>query len=211
MSEPELGRLFHDLAVAWRALSAYPPGHPTAAEALDRAHASLAAATATAGGLELGAGRDGLLRGAQRFDGATAQKMADLLRRRRAAAVSFSPACTASELETFLRALFADPRRARAAIGFGSSPGWPSARSAARLLHASAEPESHPRWYAVRSAFGVAPFASQPRPQRSPPWILQASSSGSSAPERAGTAAATIAQSSSASSERGASLHAASK
>ena len=115
MSRPEVGQVLHDLALAWRAISAYPPGHPTAAEALARAQASLGAALRTAAELDLGAGRDGLLCGGQRFEGQSAVRLAELLRRRGAAGVRFAVSADARELETFLRALIADPRRAREA------------------------------------------------------------------------------------------------
>jgi HEAT repeat protein len=115
MPGPAVGQLLHDLALAWRALSAYPSGHPTAGEALARAQATLSAVLRVAGELELGAGRDGLLAGEERFDDASAIRLAELLRRRGAAGVRFVAGADARELETFLRGLLVDPRRARAA------------------------------------------------------------------------------------------------
>ncbi len=115
MSAAEIGQLLNDLALAWRALSAYPGGHPTATDALDRAHATLERAFLVTGEIELGAVKDGLLHGEQRFGGATALRLAELLRRRNAATVRLIPGATSAEVETFLRALIVDPRRAREA------------------------------------------------------------------------------------------------
>jgi hypothetical protein len=112
MSDPELGPLLHDLAIAWRAISAYPPGHPTSTTALDRAHATLSATLAGGAELELAAGREGLWRGTERFTGANAARLADLLRRRGLAGVRFRAGVERRELELFLRALLVDPRRA---------------------------------------------------------------------------------------------------
>jgi HEAT repeats len=115
MSRADIGPLLHDLAIAWRAISAYPPGHPTAADALARAQASLSTVLATVGELELGAARDGLLWGEERFDGTAALRLAELLRRRGAAGVRIAAGADARAIETLLRALVADPRRAREA------------------------------------------------------------------------------------------------
>jgi HEAT repeat protein len=111
MSAPELAPLLRDLAIAWRAISAYPPGHPTSASALDRAHATLRDALDAEGDLELAAGRDGLFHGDRRFDGPTAARLAELLRRRGLAGVRFRVGADRRELEVFLRALLVDPRR----------------------------------------------------------------------------------------------------
>ncbi len=114
-SDPLLGALLRELAIAWQALVSYPPGHPSASAAVERAVAQLAELIAAAGPLELLAGRDVLLWGERRLSGPTASRLAELLRRRNAAAVRFDAGADARELETFLRGLLVDPRRAREA------------------------------------------------------------------------------------------------
>jgi hypothetical protein len=107
--------LFRDLAVAGRALSAYPRHHPAVAEGLSKAHATLSALLAANGPVELAAARDALLWSDRRFSTAPAAQLAKLLRRRRAAGLLLDPGATVEELETFLRALAVDARSAREA------------------------------------------------------------------------------------------------
>jgi len=76
---------------------------------------SLDALLSESGSIELAAGREALLWGEERFDAPTAARLAELLRRRRAAAVVFDPGVESRELERFLRSLAVDARRARAA------------------------------------------------------------------------------------------------
>jgi HEAT repeat protein len=117
MGEQRIDALFEDLfrglAVAWRALSAYPSGHPAAAEGLGRALAALTPLLAETGAIDLGAARDQLLWLDQRFRSPPAAQLAKLLRRRRAAGVTFQPGATAGELETLLRALATHDRQSR--------------------------------------------------------------------------------------------------
>lgn len=118
ISDPSLDRFadfFRDLAIAWRTLSAYPAGHPNVVAGLAAAVASSDALLAEAGSCELVATRDALLRGEQRFDAIAPARIAELLRRRGAAAVRLEPGLTGAEIERFLRSLALDPRRARAA------------------------------------------------------------------------------------------------
>jgi hypothetical protein len=107
--------LFRDLAVASRALSAYPGGHPAVAGGLARAHAALSNLLAETGPVEIGAARDALLWSDRRFTSPPAAQLAKLLRRRRAAGLLLDPGVSVEELETFLRALALDPRGAREA------------------------------------------------------------------------------------------------
>jgi len=104
------GDLFRDLAVAGRALSAYPRGHPAVAEGLARGHAALSGLLAATGPVEMAAARDALLWSDRRFDSPPAAQLAKLLRRRRAAGLLLDPGVTPGELETFLRALAVDAR-----------------------------------------------------------------------------------------------------
>ena len=114
-----LGELLRDVAIAWRALSSYPPGHPSASAALERARARFAVLLGATGTLELLAGADALWWGERRLAGPTAERLAELLRRRNAAAVEFAPGVERGEIEAFLRGLLVDPRKARAAGSLG--------------------------------------------------------------------------------------------
>jgi len=114
-TEARFSEFFRDLAIAWRALSAYPRGHPAALGGLAKACAALANLLAETGPIELAATKDALLWGARRFTSPTALKLAKLLRRRRAAGLSLDPAVTPEELEIFLRALALDTLSAREA------------------------------------------------------------------------------------------------
>ena len=96
--------LLRELSIAWQALVSYPPGHPLAAAAVERAVGRLGERLAD-GPLELLAGRDALLWGDHRLAGPTAVRLAELLRRRNAAAVRFDPGVDAREVERFLRGL----------------------------------------------------------------------------------------------------------
>ena len=104
---------FRDLAVAGRALSAYPRRHPAVAEGLSKAHSTLSALLAATGPVELAAARDALFWSDRRFTTPPAAQLAKLLRRRRAAGLLLDPGATAEELEIFLRALAVDARSAR--------------------------------------------------------------------------------------------------
>ena len=114
-TEALFGDLFRDLAIAGRALSAYPRRHPAVADGLAKAHAALSALLAATGPIEMAAARDAILWSDQRFTSPTAAQLAKLLRRRRAAGLLLDPDPTVQELETFLRALAVDARAARAA------------------------------------------------------------------------------------------------
>lgn len=112
---PLFAAFFRDLSIAWRALAAYPPGHPSTVAGLAKASDSLAGLLAEAGSIELAAARDALLFEDERFEAPTATRISELLRRRGAAAVAFDPGVEGREIERFLRALAMDARRARAA------------------------------------------------------------------------------------------------
>ncbi len=107
--------LFRDLAIAWRALSAYPRGHPAAVGGLAKGCATLSKVLAETGPIELAATRETLLWGERRFASPTALQIAKLLRRRRAAGFVLEPGVSPAELETFLNSLALDNRSARAA------------------------------------------------------------------------------------------------
>lgn len=105
--------LFRDLAIAWRSLSAYPPGHPAAVNGLAKACAAIGAVLAETGPLELATTRESLLWQERQFRSPTAAQLARLLRRRRAAGFVLEPGVTQDELGLFLRALALDAKSAR--------------------------------------------------------------------------------------------------
>ena len=114
-AEARFGEFFRELAVAGRALSSYPPGHPAAVSGLAKASAALSSLLAQTGPLELGAAPDALLWNERKFTSPVAAHLAKLLRRRRAAGLCLEPGARAEELEVFLRALSLDARSAREA------------------------------------------------------------------------------------------------
>ncbi len=112
--------LFRDLAIAWRALSAYPPGHPAAVNGLAKACPAICSVLADTGPLELATTRESLLWNDRQFRSPTAVQLAKLLRRRRAAGVVLEPGMTQDELGLFLRALALDAKSARDAGSLAS-------------------------------------------------------------------------------------------
>ena len=113
--EARFGEFFRDLAVAGRALTSYPPGHPALASGLARAHSALSSLLAETGPIEIAAARDALLWTDRRLTSPPAAQLAKLLRRRRAAGLLLDPGVSVEELEVFLRALALDARSAREA------------------------------------------------------------------------------------------------
>lgn len=106
---------FRDLAIASRAISAYPTGHPAAVSGLAKACAAITALLAETGPAELATTRETLLWNDRRFASPTATQLAKLLRRRRAAGFALEPGVTQAELEIFLRAIALDAKSAREA------------------------------------------------------------------------------------------------
>jgi len=106
---------FRDLAFAARALAVYPGAHPAVAKGLTAALASLSSLLAETGPIELAVTRNGFVRGEERFDSSAPIRLAELLRRRGAAALRVEPGVTAGEIERLLRALAPVDRRRRAA------------------------------------------------------------------------------------------------
>ena len=91
------------LALAWKNLAAYPPGHPALTGSLDSVHARLNDLRGPAGDVVLGIAADGLLYGQTKIDSLYAQKLAHALHVRGVALMRFSPETSAADLEAFLR------------------------------------------------------------------------------------------------------------
>lgn len=106
----ELARV---LAVAWRTISAYPPGHPMFAAALSDAHSRIADLAAFSGSVTLGIGRDGLLVADDKVASTHAQKLAEAFYRHGVAILAIDRDIAAWELEMMFRFVAADPRSTR--------------------------------------------------------------------------------------------------
>jgi hypothetical protein len=114
-TEKRFRELFRELAIAARAIASYPSGHPVLVAGLDRATKSIRELLEGSGPIELVAARDGFVLGDRRFTEPSPARLAALVRRRRAAALSFVPGVTRDELERVLRAIALEPRLARGA------------------------------------------------------------------------------------------------
>jgi HEAT repeat protein len=101
------------MAMAWKNLAAYPPGHPALAGAIDHVHRRLLELRGPAGEIVFGVAADGLTFGPDKIDTMYAQKFAHALYTRGVAVLRFAPTTEAKELEAFLRLLAtaADPNR----------------------------------------------------------------------------------------------------
>jgi HEAT repeat protein len=97
------------LALAWKNLAAYPPGHPALAGAVEAAHRALMDLRGPAGEVALGIAADGILYGDDKIDSTQAQKFAQALYGRGIAVVRFAAETTTADLDTFLRRLTGTP------------------------------------------------------------------------------------------------------
>jgi HEAT repeat protein len=93
------------LALGWKNLAAYPPGHPVLAGALAQLHARLEELRGPAGDVVFGIAADGLIAGGEKVSTPQAQKFASALYTRGVAVLRFDSSTTPSDLETFLRLL----------------------------------------------------------------------------------------------------------
>ena len=103
----QVAELVRALALGWKNLAAYPPGHPALAQSLELVHRRLDDLRGPAGDVVLGIENDGLLYGADKIDSPSAQKFAQALYARGVAVLRFSTETTARDIETFLRLLAA--------------------------------------------------------------------------------------------------------
>ncbi len=93
------------LALGWKNLAAYPPGHPVLVSSLDLIHRRLAELRGPAGEIVLGIARDGVLYGQDKIDSTYAQKFGNALYTRGVAILRFDTATDVTAIETFLRLL----------------------------------------------------------------------------------------------------------
>lgn len=109
----QVAELVRALALGWKNLAAYPPGHPALSSSLQLVHRRLNELRGPAGEVVLGIENDGLLYGNEKIESTTAQKFAQALFMRGVAVLRFAPETQAHDIETFLRLLAspADPKR----------------------------------------------------------------------------------------------------
>ena len=105
-AEP-VAELVRALALGWKNLAAYPPGHPALGQSLELVHRRLDDLRGPGGDVVLGIESDGLLYGEDRIDSASAQKFAQALYARGVAVLRFTTDASARDIETFLRILAA--------------------------------------------------------------------------------------------------------
>ena len=103
----QVAELVRALALGWKNLAAYPPGHPALTSSLDLVHRRLDDLRGPGGNVVLGIESDGLLYGADKIDSASAQKFAQALYARGVAVLRFASTTNARDIETFLRILAA--------------------------------------------------------------------------------------------------------
>jgi HEAT repeat protein len=103
----QVAELVRALALGWKNLAAYPPGHPALVSSLELVHRRLTELRGPAGEVALGIANDGLLYGSDKIDSASAQKFAQALYTRGVAVLRFANQTEAHDIETFLRLLAA--------------------------------------------------------------------------------------------------------
>ena len=100
------------LALGWKNLAAYPPGHPALAGSLDLIFRRLNDLRGPGGDVVFGIARDGLIYGKEKIDSTGAQKFAQALYTRGVALLRFETSVEPRDIETFLRLLASPPAAA---------------------------------------------------------------------------------------------------
>jgi HEAT repeat protein len=124
--------LIRALALGWKNLAAYPPGHPILVSALAQLQRQLDASRGPAGELVFGIAADGLLWSGEKIETPQAQKLAQALYTRGVALLRFDTDTDSRDLETFLRLLGVGTQESKRPI-------WEEL-TAAGVLHIVLEP-----------------------------------------------------------------------
>ena len=95
------------LALCWKNLAAYPPGHPALVRSLEDVDHRLSELRGPAGEVTLGISNDGLIYGPVKVDATSAQKFAQALYVRGVAVLRLGVETTTRDIEIFLRLLAA--------------------------------------------------------------------------------------------------------
>ena len=98
------------LALAWKNVAAYPPGHPALLASLESVNKCLRDLRGPAGEVTLGIAADGLIYGETKIDATAAQKFAQALYTRGIAIIRFSVGTDGNDIATFLRLLATSSR-----------------------------------------------------------------------------------------------------
>ena len=128
----EVADFIRSLALAWKNLAAYPPGHPALANSLTAAYRSFSSLRGPAGEVVLGIASDGIMYGPDKIDSTQAQKFAQALYSRGVAVVRFAGATTGTDIEQLLRLLTTAP-------GETAPPMW-EALTAAGVMNINLQP-----------------------------------------------------------------------
>ncbi|GAC1429102.1 MAG: hypothetical protein NVSMB68_01250 [Thermoanaerobaculia bacterium] len=120
------------LALAWKNLAAYPPGHPALAGSLNAAYQSFTNLRGPAGEVVLGIASDGIVYGGDKMDATQAQKFAQALYGRGIAVVRLAAATSADDIEKLLRLMNGLPSAS-------SAPMW-EALTAAGVVNIHLQP-----------------------------------------------------------------------
>ena len=99
--------LVRALAIAWKNLAAYPPGHPALVASLGLAHQRLQDLFAANGAVTFGIASDGLVAAQQKLTSSHARDLARALYLREVAVLRLEPGLQPAELESLLRAMTA--------------------------------------------------------------------------------------------------------
>ena len=99
--------LVRALAIAWKNLAAYPPGHPALVASLALAHQRLQELFAASGAVTFGIASDGLVAAQEKLTSSHARDLARALFLREAALLRLEPGLRPEELESLLRAMSA--------------------------------------------------------------------------------------------------------
>jgi HEAT repeat protein len=105
----QVAEFIRALALAWKNLAAYPPGHPALAGSVEGAHRTLAGLQGASGEVVLGIAADGIIFGGEKVETSQALKFAQALYARQVAVVRFAAATTAGDLDSFLRLIAGIP------------------------------------------------------------------------------------------------------
>jgi HEAT repeat protein len=105
LSVSSVAEFVRALALAWKNLAAYPPGHPALNATLDMAHRRLDELRGPAGDVIFGIAADGLVYGEEKLDSPQAQKFAQALYQRNVAVLRIGSQTAPTDIDTFLRVL----------------------------------------------------------------------------------------------------------
>jgi hypothetical protein len=97
--------LVRALAIAWKNLAAYPPGHPALVASLGLAHRRLQDLLAASGAVTFGISSDGLVAAQEKLTSSHARDLARALYLREVALLRLEPGLQPAELESLLRVM----------------------------------------------------------------------------------------------------------